>query len=318
MSQGGNVPVNSLLIVASIIVVLVILILYTGKRLCDMAIKSEITRKYSMMIFAPNQENAKEKISNENARWLEENSNQVEIISVDGLKLKGYEIKAKEKSDIWVITVHGYMNSGYDMVEYAKQFISYKYNVLIIDLRAHGKSEGTYIGMGWLDRLDLELWIDKIIEENKNSKIILYGISMGAATVSMATGDDLPKEVKVCIADCGYSSVWEEFKVHLNKIFHIPPFPLLYTASLMSKIYLGYSFEEASTIKQVKKSVTPTLFIHGTKDKFVPFSMLDEIYKKAKCEKQKLEIQGAGHGESSEVNPEQYWKTVQQFIKKYI
>ena len=141
---------------------------------------------------------------------------------------------------------------------------------------------------------------------------------MGAATVSMATGDDLPKEVKVCIADCGYSSVWEEFKVHLNKIFHIPPFPLLYTASLMSKIYLGYSFEEASTIKQVKKSVTPTLFIHGTKDKFVPFSMLDEIYKKAKCEKQKLEIQGAGHGESSEVNPEQYWKTVQQFIKKYI
>ena len=81
---------------------------------------------------------------------------------------------------------------------------------------------------------------------------------------------------------------------------------------------MGYSLEEASTIKQVKKSVTPTLFIHGTKDKFVPFSMLDEIYKKAKCEKQKLEIQGAGHGESSEVNPEQYWKTVQQFIKKYI
>lgn len=311
-------PVTWLIMIISIICVIICLILLLGKKLCDMATKTEVTQKYSNLIFTSEQKVDMEKTNNEATKWLEENAKEVEIISKDGLRLKGYEIKVREKSNIWVITVHGYMSKGSDMVKYAQKFNSFGYNALIIDLRAHGKSEGEYMGMGWLDHYDLEIWIDKIVHENENPKIVLYGISMGAATVSMATGDDLPKEVKVCIADCGYSSVWEEFKVHLNKIFHIPPFPLLYTASLMSKIYLGYSFKEASTINQVKKSVTPTLFIHGTKDKFVPFFMFNEIYKNANCKKQKLEIEGAGHGESSDKNPKKYWQTIQNFIYKYI
>lgn len=307
-----------LFIIIFLVTAFIILILFIGRKMCDMTIKPIVARKYSNLIFTPEQKEAMQRTNEEGIRWLEENSKEVEIISTDGLKLKGYEIKVKDKSNIWVIAVHGYMGRGTDMIQYVKQFQQYGYNALIIDLRAHGESEGQYLGMGWLDHYDLELWIDKVIEENRNSKIILYGISMGAATVTMATGDELPKNVKICIADCGYTSVWEEFAMHLKKIMHIYPFPLLYVASIMSKICIGYGFKEASTINQVKKSITPTIFIHGKKDKFVPFCMLDKIYNNANCKKEKLEIDDAAHAESANINPEKYWQTIKKFIDENI
>lgn len=306
------------IIITCLIIACIILILFIGKEMCNMAMKPAVVKEYSDLIFTPEQKEAMYKTNEEGIKWLEEHSNEVEIISKDGLKLKGYEMKTNKNCNIWVIAVHGYMGRGTDMIQYVKQFQKYGYNSLIIDLRAHGESEGEYIGMGWLDHYDLELWIDKIIEDNKNSKIILYGISMGAATVAMATGDELPKNVKLCIADCGYSSVWDEFSVHLRKIIHIYPSPLLYVGSIMSKMCIGYGFKEASTIKQVKKSITPTLFIHGKKDKFVPFYMLDKIYNNANCRKEKLEIDNAAHAESANANPEKYWKTVEKFIKENV
>ena len=296
--------VTFILTLIGLAIAFITLLLFIGKKMCDMAIKSDIARKYSNLIFTQEQKESIYQTNESGIKWLEQNGTEVEIISKDGLKLVGYEIKARQNSNIWVIAVHGYMGSGTDMIQYVEKFRSYGYNGLIIDLRAHGRSEGQYIGMGWLDRYDLRMWIDKIIEENKNCKIILYGISMGASTVSMTTGEELPKEVKLAIADCGYTSVWEEFAVHLKKILHVLPFPLLYVASFMSKMFVGYGFKEASTIKQLKKSKTPTLFIHGKKDKFVPFSMLDKIYKSAQCEKEKLEIEEAAHAESCNINQE--------------
>ena len=310
--------VTFILIVFGITVALLALVLFVGKKCCDMAIKPEVTEQYSNLIFTPEQKEILDKTHEEGLKWLEKNSKEVEIISYDGLKLKGYEIKAKEKSDVWVIAVHGYLGKGADMAQFVAQFKEYGYNGLIVDLRAHAKSEGKYLGMGWLDHYDLLLWINKLIEENKNCKIILFGVSMGAATVSMTTGEELPNNVKCAIADCGYSSVWDEFKIHLKKIFHIPPFPMLYVASLMSKIFAGYRFKEASTIKQVKKSKTPTLFIHGTEDKFVPYWMLEKIYNSANCEKEKLEIEGATHAESVIKNPDKYWNSIETFVKKYV
>ena len=293
-------------------------ILFISKKVCDMATKKEEAMKFANLIFSVEPKKDKKINPEEEKQWLSENTKEVEIISKDGLKLKGYERKIENKTDKWVIAVHGYLSSGYDMVQYVKKFEEEKYNSLIVDLRAHGQSEGKYIGMGWLDHFDLELWINKIVDENPNCKIALYGISMGGATVTMTTGDNIPKNVKVCIADCGYSSVWDEFKMHLKKIFHIPTFPILYIASFMTKLNCGYNFKEASSIKQVQKSCIPTLFIHGTKDKFVPYEMLDIIYKNAKCEKEKLEIEGAGHAESAHVDSEKYWKTIKEFINKYI
>ena len=292
------------------------IVIFVAKKICDMAIKYEISKKYEALIFSKDQREALEKEKAVGEALIEEKCEEIEIISKDGLKLKGYQIKTSSDNKKWVIIVHGYLGSSSEMGRYAKKFMEYGYNVLLVDLRAHGKSEGKYIGMGWLDHFDLELWIQKVLEQDRQAKIILFGVSMGAATVMMTTGEKLPENVKVTIADCGYSSVWDEFKIHLWKIFYLPAFPLLYISSIMSKIYAGYSFKEASSIKQVKKSKIPTLFIHGTKDKFVPYEMLNKIYNNAACEKQKLEIEGAAHAESEIINPTQYWSTIQSFINK--
>ena len=306
-----------IILIISLIILLGI-VLYAGKKACDMAIKKDVAKKHISLIFSRDEMEELKIETEKYAGWLDNHSQEVEIISRDGLKLKGYEVKNGENNPKWAIIVHGYLGSGSDLVKFAKHFIELGYNALIIDLRAHGKSEGEYIGMGWLDHFDVELWIQWILEKEKNAEIILFGISMGAATVMMTTGENLPANVKLAIADCGYSSVWDEFKMHLKKIFHLPTFPILYAASLMSKIYAGYTYREASSVNQVKKSKTPTLFIHGTKDKFVPYEMLEKIYKSANCEKEKLEIEGAAHAESELMDTGKYWETIQRFINKHM
>ena len=98
----------------------------------------------------------------------------------------------------------------------------------------------------------------------------------------------------------------------------MPTFPALYNANVITKIRARYSLKKASAIKQVAKSKTPTLFIHGDKDKFVPFYMLDKLYEAASCKKEKLVIKNAGHTEAQAIEPERYWRCVRRFIKHYL
>ena len=186
-----------------------------------------------------------------------------------------------------------------------------------VDARAHGDSEGAKIGMGWPERRDIAGWIKLILSWDPDARIILHGVSMGAATVLMASGETLPENVKAVIADCGYTSEWDEF-IWEAETLHIPWFPVLNAASLLSKLRDGYDFKQASALDQVKKSRIPTLFIHGSEDELVPYKMLGELYLAAACEKEKLTVEGAGHALSSSVDPELYWSTVERFIEKYI
>lgn len=250
--------------------------------------------------------------------WLNQTSKDVYISATNNgdLRLHGYEIT--NNSDIWAIVIHGYTGQGQDMVYFAQEYYNRGFNVLVVDLRGHGQSEGDYIGMGWHDRLDIIDWSNYIINNNPDSKIILHGVSMGAATVMMATGENLPNNIKVAIEDCGYTSIWDEFAMQLELLYKLPTFPALNAASAVCKIRAGYMLEEGSCVEQLKKSKTPTLFIHGNLDKFVPYEMLDIVYQSANCEKQKLVIEGAAHAQSSGVNPKLYWNTIHEFIEKYI
>lgn len=304
------------MIIVLIILICIVLITgyITGNFLFELALDPKSSKS---AIFSNDDFETKEQMKLENNKWLEENASDVYIESKK-LRLHSYEVKAKKESKVWVIAVHGYTDSAYFMVGAAKQFLNYGYNVLMPDLRAHGKSEGKYIGMGWLDRLDLMQWIDYLIATYGNIKIILYGISMGAATVMMASGERLPSNVRAIIEDCGYTSAWEEFAYELKNLFHMPTFPALYNANVITKIRARYSLKKASAIKQVAKSKTPTLFIHGDKDKFVPFYMLDKLYEAASCKKEKLVIKNAGHTEAQAIEPERYWRVVRRFIKHYL
>lgn len=238
--------------------------------------------------------------------------------SADGLKLSAIYLPATD-SHKTAIVAHGYMGDAETMANYAKMFHDLGYNVLVPDARGHGKSEGDYIGFGWHERKDYVKWIDQVLETNGQSEeIVLYGISMGAATVMMTSGESLPTNVKAIIEDCGYSSVNEELAYQLNELFGLPPFPLIQVTSLMTKIRAGYFFGEADAIKQLEKNKLPMLFIHGDADTFVPYEMLDKVYQATKGPKEKYVVPGAEHAKAYSVDPENYQKTVSNFLEKYV
>lgn len=247
-------------------------------------------------------------------KWYSENGEDVYIMS-DSFRLHGKLFK--NSGTKYALVCHGYTSKAKHMAGFVNKFHSLGYNVLAVDARAHGDSEGTKIGMGWVERFDVIEWINYIISLEPDAQIILHGVSMGASTVLMASGEELPKNVKAIIADCGYTSEWDEFRQEAD-VLHIPWFPVLNASSAISKIRDGYDFKQASAVEQVKKSHTPTLFIHGSEDELVPYGMLNELYSAANCEKEILTIQGAGHALSSSVAPELYWNTVETFLKKHL
>lgn len=242
----------------------------------------------------------------------------ITVINKASKSLHAIYYEADSPSDVYVISCHGYTGMPSHNKTYAKHFHEMGFNVLLPHLRGHGESEHNYCTMGWFDRLDIIEWINHIIEINPNAKIILHGVSMGAATVMMTTGEDLPDNVVCCIEDCGYTSLWDEYSVQLKELYHLPADMILNIINPIAKATLGFSFRSASALNQVKKSKTPTLFIHGDKDAFVPFWMNYPLYQNASCEKERLVVSGAHHGASAYLSPELYWNTVKEFIQKYI
>ncbi|MCM3586583.1 alpha/beta hydrolase [Mesobacillus maritimus] len=246
---------------------------------------------------------------------------QMQVTSTDVLQLNlnafVYENDPAEHK--WAIVVHGYTSKAKHMTRYVRNFYEQGYHVLAPDLRGHGESEGDYIGMGWHDRKDMLLWIDQILQKDPEAEIVLFGVSMGGATVMMSSGEeDLPENVKVIVEDCGYASVSDVFIYQLDDLFGLPEFPVMNAANTVTKLRAGYDLYEASAVEQVAKSTTPMLFIHGDQDTFVPFEMVDEVYEAANVEKEKLIIPEAGHGDAEKVDPETYWNTVWEFVEKYI
>lgn len=239
----------------------------------------------------------------------------VYVTSDDGLKLHAYLAENKNSNGKYAVIFHGYTSKGSHMKRYAKRFYKLGYSVLVPDARAHGTSEGRIRGMGWLERKDAIKWAELLVQKDESCKIALFGVSMGGATVMMASAEEtLPKQVFAAVEDCGYTSVWDEFAFRFKSMTGLTPFPVLNLASLLSKSVAGFGFKEASAVEQVKKAKVPILFIHGEEDSFVPFSMLDELYSAASCSKRRLTVPGAGHAKSSLTDPDTYWGTVEDFL----
>lgn len=308
-----------------LLIALLSLIIFGGNYLYNLAInpkypKDLVFKSSNDDTKGVNQSETSGNVNLDSQTWLLKYSNYDDlfIISKDNLKLHNYVLKNKTLSNKWVITVHGYTSQGKYMASYAQKFYEMGFNVIIPDLRGHGQSEGNYIGMGWDDRIDILNLINYIVTNYKDSQIVIFGVSMGAATVMATSGEKLPSNVKVVIEDCGYTSAWDQFSYQLKSIFKLPKFPMMQIASIFCKLRAGYFISKASAINQIKKSVTPTLFIHGDADNFVPFFMLNELYNASPVEKEKLIIKDAKHAKASYVNPELYWGTIKKFIDKYI
>ncbi|MBO0454334.1 alpha/beta hydrolase [Candidatus Enterococcus murrayae] len=301
-------------IILGIILVLAIVLIAAGNYFYSYAI---VPAKKDFLADSSKKKSA-ELISAENWFNNENNRSDWNLSSKDGLKLSAYYLPAEKDQHKTAIIAHGYMGQASDMPQYAKIYHDLGYNVLMPDARGHGKSEGDYIGFGWHERKDYLQWIDRIIKKDPQSEIVLHGVSMGAATVMMTSGEKLPDNVKAFVEDCGYSSVKGELNYQLKQMFNLPSFPLIPVTSLVTKIRAGYFFGEADTIKQLNKNERPMLFIHGDKDDFVPYSMLAQVYAATKGPKEKYVVHGAKHAEALSSDPKLYQKKVTEFIQKYI
>jgi len=258
-------------------------------------------------------------VMQEGLRWyLEQNPEQAAIDAPGGRgRIHADVFRNEVHSDVWVVSLHGYTSSPRHCGNTTKVFHGWGWNVLLPHLGGHGRSEGRHVSMGWLDRLDVVAWIDYIINENRDAKIVLFGGSMGGAAVMMATGEPLPANVVCAVEDCGFSSFWDEYAHQAKALLHIPVFPALYAMDAFVRLRQGFSMREASCVEQVKKSRTPTLFIHGEDDDAVPFRMLGQVYEAAACEKEKITFPGAGHGESA-YQTERYYGAIRRFAGKYL
>lgn len=234
----------------------------------------------------------------------------------------GYELVARvfpqEGSHKWVLILHGYTGWKEEMYTFAHWYYEQGYQVITPDMRCHGESGGDFIGMGWTDRVDNRLWLEYILMQDPDAEIVIHGQSMGAACALMMSGDDLPENVKAVISDCAYTDAYAMFQKQMKDWFHLPAFPLLDAANLMLQLRGGYDLKDASALSQVKKSDIPTLFIHGMEDDMVPYEMSKELYDAASCEKELLLVEGAGHAQAPDKDPEGYFGAVESFLEKYV
>ncbi|MDE7344080.1 MAG: alpha/beta hydrolase, partial [Alistipes sp.] len=194
------------------------------------------------------------------------------------------------------------------------------YNILLPDLYFHGQSEGDGIRMGWKDRLDVLRWME--IANGifgGHTQMVVHGISMGAATTMMVSGEEQQPYVKCFVEDCGYTSVRDQFAKELREQFRLPAFPLLPVVSWLCDLRYGWNFREASALEQVRKSTLPMFFIHGDADDFVPTEMVYPLYDaKQQGDKELWVVPGAAHALSYRDNREEYTRRVKEFVGKYI
>ncbi|MGF3104929.1 alpha/beta hydrolase [Rossellomorea sp. DUT-2] len=244
------------------------------------------------------------------------NFESVEVETEDGLTLRAQYLENESPNGKSVILAHGYKGTSEQMPEITRFYYEEGYNILKPDARGHGKSEGDYIGYGWDDRLDYKEWINLLINEKSEESIFLHGFSMGAATVLMTSGEDLPEEVKGIIADSGYTSLEEELTHQLKYLYRLPAFPIMEVTSVVTKLRAGYTFREASALDQVKKNKLPLFIIHGDQDELVPTEMANRLYEATNTMKELWIVPGAGHTEGFTVEEEEYKKRVKGFIEK--
>lgn len=243
----------------------------------------------------------------------------LEIQSFDGLPLQGYYLQAKEPSRSFVVFAHGYLGRASDMTLFGKYYYEkLGFHLFTPDLRGHGESGGNYIGFGWHDRLDLIQWIDELIARHgEGIEIILHGLSMGASAVLMASGEELPPQVKAIVADSPYTSVYDLFAYHLKRMFHLPDQPILPMTSLVTKQKANYTLKEASALEQVKKAKLPILYIHGEADTFVPTEMSEVLYEATASETYRVTFPHSNHGEAVVLHREEFFEALTDFIDRY-
>ena len=239
------------------------------------------------------------KIIRDSLAWFPaQNAEDVYVESFDGLRLHGSYLPAPNSRGTMLL-VHGFHGSGNTDFSCVLQFYhDLGLDLLVIDQRSHLGSEGTFLTMGVRERQDVRSWCLWLLQRfGEGHPVVLDGISMGGATVLMAAGLDLPRNVRGIIADCPFTTPREIFVSVMGKM-GLPTF-LLWGADLYARLFAGFSIDGASTVEALKTCTLPLLIAHGEADDFVPCWMGVKSFEAAATpDKQLITVPGAGHGMS--------------------
>ena len=241
----------------------------------------------------------------------------VKLTSFDGLTLTALYLPVKNPRGT-VIAFHGYRSlATIDFALEVEFFHRLGFDVLLPYQRSHGESQGKYITYGVKERFDCRDWAVYAARRFGDRPLFLMGISMGAATVLMASGLELPENTRGIVADCGFTTPWEIMAHVARRDYHLPAFPLLYVLEGIARLQAGVSLRGADTRQALQKTRLPVLFLHGEADDFVPVSMTRENYAACSGEKELLLVPGAGHAQSFGVDPEGCQEAIRSFLEKH-
>lgn len=237
-----------------------------------------------------------------NLQWLEDYGYERHyIVSDSGFRLTGYLFKAKQESKTYLFGAHGYRSYGKkEFAGVAQYYLAKGINVFLPDHVASGESEGTRCTFSYHEVRDCFKWLDYLTDNfGEDIKIILHGVSMGSATVmTMGGKEELPENVRMIVADCGFTTAKALFESKLTSM-GVPPKALIEGVDIAHKRIQGCSFDELCPVEYIRNVTLPILFVHGAEDNLVPASMAQELYDACPSEhKDILIVEGADHAQA--------------------
>ncbi|MCL2593706.1 MAG: alpha/beta hydrolase [Defluviitaleaceae bacterium] len=237
-------------------------------------------------------------------------------IKSDGYMLNGYYLSQKSRKT--VVLLHGWRDDAISRISSVKFYYNMGFNVFIPDIRAHGKSDGKYIGMGCYDQDDILKWLH-VLEQKDECNFVLDGYSMGGATALSLSGRAfLPDSIKVIITEGVYTSVKELLPTKVKPNWPIIKHLLLIFIEFWCKVIVGYRFNEKTPEQMVQRSKIPTLIIHGMKDNFVPLHMAKKLVLVCSAEKDYFFSMDSTHGTVSYYEKEVYEEKIKDFLDKHL
>lgn len=236
-----------------------------------------------------------------------------------GYTLYGNNIHGYDSTKLTIILVHGVTMHRWSMLKYATLYTEKGYNVILYDQMAHGDSEGGFVSYGHYEKLDLQRIVQHAQTIFPNTIIGVHGESMGASTALLHSAiNEENKDVSFYIADCGYSNLTAQFQYRLREDYNMPDLGITAVASYISNLENNFHYSEVSPIDAIQKSSVPILFIHGTKDDYVPTVMSQLMYLARKENSTLFLMHKAKHARSIDTDYKKYKRNVRKFISKTV
>ena len=253
-------------------------------------------------------------------QWMDESRQlpyeELSIRSFDGLNLYARYYEYAPGAPIELM-FHGYRGRAErDLSGGIRRCFALGHSAVLVDQRGAGRSEGNVITFGICERWDCLRWVDRLIDRfGEDARILLTGISMGAATVLLAAGEPLPKQVIGVLADCGYTDAGEMIRKTTREL-GLPPRLMYPFIKLGARLFGHFNVDETSPLQAVAQCKVPVLFIHGETDAFVPCEMSRRNYEACAARKELFTVPDADHGLAYIIRPQEYEEVMRQFFEE--